>query len=166
MTCPSGFLYGSKCVTSCPSGYVASNGKCIGCDPNCAQCSSSDTSRCITCTSPYYLYNNVCYKSCPYGYIPDTLGIQCIPKPVVVDPGKNDTDPNITDPNGNGTDPKNNGTIYLNTADQAYVYFPVLITQTILTGVGIGSYLKDRNSLPISGIVALYGPLEFVAYGG
>jgi hypothetical protein len=34
-SCKTGFLLGTKCYDSCPSGYTTDNKKCIGCDPKC-----------------------------------------------------------------------------------------------------------------------------------
>jgi len=64
-TCSSGyFLYGGKCVATCPTGTYGSNGKCVPCSSNCATC---DGSGCSKCASGYFLSDESCVSQCPDG---------------------------------------------------------------------------------------------------
>ncbi|EAR93490.2 transmembrane protein, putative (macronuclear) [Tetrahymena thermophila SB210] len=54
-----------KC--SCPDKQVFENGKCVNCNSNCQQCSSSTT--CQKCDPSYVLaYNQICLTECPQTY--------------------------------------------------------------------------------------------------
>ena len=46
------------------------------------------------------------------------------------------------------------------------MYFPVLSTQTVMTAVTLTGYLVGGTELILPSLIALYGPLEFAAYGG
>jgi len=125
-------------VGTCPNGTVVSDQKCLGCDPNCHTCSASDTSACVKCNDGFVLFNNTCFTTCPDGYQVDDEGIECEIIPTVT---------------------------VIEEEDKVWFYFPVLTTQILLSLVALASYWKDKSSLILSNMVALYGPLEFVAYG-
>lgn len=133
------FWFQYTCGNSCPSGTIIRDQYCLQCSTNCANCQVNNQSKCLGCSSGYYLYSDSCYKVCPNGYVVDsTTKSVCVP-------------PSFD---------------YGSSTDKPYLYFPVLITQTILGGVSIGSYFKDPTSLVFSNSLALWGPLEFIAYAG
>ena len=76
LTCSSGYIYGSGCVASCPSGYSASSSGGMCCLNPCADC-LSDLTNCISCIAGYYLYDCACVQECPTGYTASTSGICC-----------------------------------------------------------------------------------------
>ena len=96
------------------------------------------------------LFHDTCYTSCPEGYAVDSTGVEC--QKVI----PNNTGSGVGNYSGGITVP----------ANKSYLYFPVLTTQTIMGGVSVGSWLKDSASLISSNAMGMWGPLEFVAYGG
>ena len=65
-------LFNFQCLTTCPSGYYASNNTCLACTANCASCSSS--TNCLICYLPNVLLISSssaasCLSSCPNGTI-------------------------------------------------------------------------------------------------
>ncbi|CDW77580.1 UNKNOWN [Stylonychia lemnae] len=145
-SCSVGYLYGTKCVTDCPSPYVQRGTKCVGCDPNCGQCSKTDVNYCDKCASGYILYDQVCYTKCPDGYQPTSNNITC--EKIV-----NITNVTIT---FNKTD---------DTASPILMYFPYASTQTVLGGVVGAAVLKSSASLVSTNLIAFWGPLEFMSFG-
>lgn len=90
---------------------------------------------------------------CPTGYQVDGISnTTCILTPVVI--------PNPIP--GTGT------VVYAAAADnKTYVYFPVLSTQTVFSGVSAGAALiGGGGSMVLTSMVSMWGPLEFFAYGG
>lgn len=64
LSCKSGYLLNSNCISSCGSGYYISNSTvCSSCSSNCLTCSSS--SLCYVCSSTQKLYEGQCLSSCP-----------------------------------------------------------------------------------------------------
>lgn len=172
------------------------SGACVGCDPNCASCSSTNLATCFACKANYLLLNNTCYSSCPVNYVADSAKTRCTyvapTNTTVIVIVKNVTTNVTTIVNHTITVTVNNTitvthnntiTITLNaTAVNAtitnatssnssgsngsiFLYFPVTTTQTILTGVAVGSHFKCPTSNVHSSMLGLWGPLEFVAYG-
>lgn len=63
------------------------NNTCVGCDPNCAACSSTNLGKCFTCNSKYLLLDNTCYTSCPVNYVADVNKTNCYyVAPIIVTP--------------------------------------------------------------------------------
>ncbi|KAI8826941.1 uncharacterized protein EV422DRAFT_18659 [Fimicolochytrium jonesii] len=54
---------------SCPSGQYpdSTNTKCIGCFPDCAQCSGPAINQCTACSAPFALSGGQCVLACPKG---------------------------------------------------------------------------------------------------
>ena len=72
VTCISGdYLYGTTCVSTCPSTTVAvstaSPPQCEDCGPNCKTCTSANVDVCLTCATGYFLYSSTCINTCPTG---------------------------------------------------------------------------------------------------
>jgi len=58
-----------ECVPKCAEGKILINGVCSDCSvPNCKQCSSSDTTKCIECYNDYFLKENQCVKDCELNF--------------------------------------------------------------------------------------------------
>jgi hypothetical protein len=137
-------------VTECPSTTTLENGKCVGCDPNCALCNTEDSKKCDKCSSGYYLLDNTCYTGCPDGYSPSIDKTTCI-KTVIEEP--------VNDTSSTDEETEDNSA-------PISLYFPVTSTQTVLGGIVGGSYLANPASLVSSNCIALWGPLEFISFGG
>jgi hypothetical protein len=68
-----------------------------------------------------------------------------------------------------------NYTVYINTGNgeivdpdnTIFVYFPVTSTQAVFSGVSVGAALiGGGGSMILTNLIAMWGPLEFIAYGG
>ncbi|TNV87626.1 hypothetical protein FGO68_gene3328 [Halteria grandinella] len=79
------YLVGTKCYSSCPSGFKADNSttstvkQCLGCDPNCSKCSlatANTVSTCTVCKKPMVLLGSTCISACPEKYKSD--GVKCV----------------------------------------------------------------------------------------
>ncbi len=67
------------CVATCPSNkYPLSNGNC-GCESNCATCTSTSPTFCVSClNSSQLIFNGTCLSSCPsYSYMSSTQCLSC-----------------------------------------------------------------------------------------
>lgn len=145
-SCLSGLLYGTTCISECPTGYTLVNGRCVGCDPNCQQCSATNSSQCLLCNKGYFVINSTCFSSCPEGYKADANNITCIPQST----GGGEVVGTVSETN-----------IY----NSIIAYFPFLIIALILGLVSVGGWWKDRKSIIPSNCVAMWGPLLFLALG-
>lgn len=57
--------------------------------------------------------------------------------------------------------------LYVNENNKTYTYFTTQIAQTVLGGVGVGSYFRDRASSPWhTNIIGLWAPIETASFGG
>ena len=63
LSCLTGLLYQSQCISSCPAAHFNQSGTCILCPNKCASCLS--LTECYSCTAPYLLYHNFCISECP-----------------------------------------------------------------------------------------------------
>jgi len=138
-------LYFSECYDECPEGTTASDDVCIGCTTSCLTC-NTDASQCLECSDGFFLHEDQCYITCPGDTVANNATKVCVP----------------LDVSGNDTD---NPTVDISD-DQIYLYFPVTIAQSVLGAISVGSHIKDPGSLAFSNTLALWGPLEFLAYGG
>ena len=59
-------LSGTVCVTTCPSGYFASQGVCTECSAPCVSCSSAST--CLSCDVDHVIRDGSCVRDCPAKY--------------------------------------------------------------------------------------------------
>lgn len=79
LTCKSERLaFSGHCVSTCPTGTVASVGACIKCHPDCASCSGSSFSQCLTCPSNLpVLVSGRCLPTCTKSQFFDTNTSSC-----------------------------------------------------------------------------------------
>lgn len=79
LTCPSGQVASSgKCVSTCPSNTFSSSGSCLPCHPDCSTCSGTSFSQCSSCTpSRPVLTNGRCLPTCSKTQYFDTTTSTC-----------------------------------------------------------------------------------------
>lgn len=71
---------------------------------------------------------------------------------------------NVTSPNGTVELRVITNTTY-KIIDLPLIYFPHLIAAGVMILVSFAGYLKDRQHIISSSIIALIGPIELIAYG-
>lgn len=85
-------LFGSKCLTTCPSGYFSAlvtnstsnvaTYNCTLCSQHCLSCNGRSQYNCLTCKEGYFLMENMCLDSCPVGSYPNSATRTCTSCPV------------------------------------------------------------------------------------
>jgi len=74
------FLFGTTCVSVCPSGTTDVNFECEDCQSPCSECASGDITECTACeTTPtaYYLEGTSCLLTCPATKYPEDATYTC-----------------------------------------------------------------------------------------
>ena len=150
-------ILNNTCYTSCPVNYVADSAK--------TYCTYVPPTTIITNTTTiivdHNVTNNVTVNNTVTVIVNHTITVtvnNTVNNTVYV----NGTTTTTTISNGgsstsSASNTSSNGSILL--------YFPVTTTQTILTGVAVGSHFKCPTSNVHSSMLGLWGPLELVAYG-
>lgn len=67
-------LPNNTCESNCLTGTYNLSNICVSCPVNCTTC---DSTGCITCNANTYLFGKQCVDICPYGYYMDELNIKC-----------------------------------------------------------------------------------------
>ncbi|CDW75779.1 UNKNOWN [Stylonychia lemnae] len=155
-----------ECVGECSTDkkQVGFNGICVTCDLTCLTCVNNPSS-CLSCSSGLYLYNFQCVKTCPQGYEPNEFS-QCVIN-------------GLRCPFGQEVNPLGTSCILkaqicengfkLNIAKDkcipAHGYFapfPLCFSCLFLSMIVILSWIKYRNTLVISNIIAIVSLVETI----
>jgi len=176
------FVYEGTCTDTCPIGYGAINYVCQECESPCKTCVDS-TTQCLTCDGTdgkKWAFGYQCYTECPGGTTPNYEDFTCegcltgcslCEKQnqkvcIKCESGLYLFEGNCTAscPSGYSVNLQKTACVKGSILDLPIVYFPFLICALVGVAISLGGYFKDPRSLIITNIIALWGPIEFVAY--